>query len=173
MHQCFSGKNRNKNFVCFPAGMKLEMPIMFKFRDVCDHIQLCRQLRWGPYFVQTTLKLQSFLAEMPRASGGFAPGPPPGASPGPHRGPKAGPWTPPVMGFAPRRSPYTLYVHQIFSQFLYNFGRATFKSWLTPCPSLSIARKKLTCQNKHLRSGLGRIWMYSIHGFKSKMADVP
>ena len=56
-----------------------------------------------------------------------------GLAPGPHRGPKAGPWTPPVMGFAPRRSPCTLCVHQIFSQFLYNFGRATFKSWLTPC----------------------------------------
>ena len=42
---CFSGKNRNINFVCFPAGMKLEMPMMFKFRDICDHIQLCRQLR--------------------------------------------------------------------------------------------------------------------------------
>ena len=55
-----------------------------------------------------------------------------GLAPGPHRGPKAGPWTPPVMGFAPRRSPCTLCVHQIFSQFLYNFGRATFKSWLTP-----------------------------------------
>ena len=42
---CFSGKNRNINFVRFPAVMKLEMPIMFKFRDICDHIQLCRQLR--------------------------------------------------------------------------------------------------------------------------------
>ena len=42
---CFSGKNRNINFVRFPAGMKLEMPMMFKFRDICDHIQLCRQLR--------------------------------------------------------------------------------------------------------------------------------
>ena len=42
---CFSGKNQNINFVRFPAGMKLEMPMMFKFRDICDHIQLCRQLR--------------------------------------------------------------------------------------------------------------------------------
>ena len=42
---CFSGKSRNINFVCFPAGMKLEMPMMFKFRDICDYIQLCRQLR--------------------------------------------------------------------------------------------------------------------------------
>ena len=42
---CFSGKNRNINFVRFPAGMKLEMPMMFKFRGICDHIQLCWQLR--------------------------------------------------------------------------------------------------------------------------------
>ena len=50
-----------------------------------------------------------------------------GLAPGPHRGPKVGPWTPPAMGFVPRCLPY-----QIFSQFLYNFGRVNFTSWLRP-----------------------------------------
>ena len=71
-----------------------------------------------------------------------------GLAPGPHRGPKAGPWTPPVMGFAPRRSPCTLCVHQIFSQFLYNFGRATFKSWLTPWLMSTFINKLMYAVNK-------------------------
>ena len=93
-----------------------------------------------------------------------------GLAPGPHQGPKVGPWTPPVMGFAPRRSPCTLCVHQIFSQFLYNFGRATFKSWLTPCflwKQIELFRKNLCFDNNE------QVWLHKAKSvFKKQLSSV-
>ena len=107
---------------------------MFKFRDICDIYSVMPTVKIGALFCPKYIKTSIIFSGNAQSFRGLRPlDPHQGLAPGPHRGPKAGPWTPPVMGFAPRRSPCTLCVHQIFSQFLYNFGRATFKSWLTPC----------------------------------------
>ena len=116
------------NFVCFPAGMK--------YVQVSWHLwsySVMPTVKIGALFCPKYIKTSIIFSGNAQSFRGLRPlDPHQGLAPGPHRGPKAGPWTPPVMGFAPRRSPCTLCVHQIFSQFLYNFGQATFKSWLTP-----------------------------------------
>ena len=130
---CFSSKNRNITLYVFRPGWS-----MFKFKWHLWSYSVMPTVKIGALFCPKYIKTSSIFSGNAQSFRGLRPlDPHQGLAPGPHRGPKAGPWTPPVMGFAPRRSPCTLCVHQIFSQFLYNFGRATFKSWLTPWFKLS------------------------------------
>ena len=110
---CFSGK---KHKLCTFSG-----------RDGVgngNHVQVSWHLwsnsvmptvKIGALFCPKYIKTSIIFSGNARSFRGLRPlDPHQGLAPGPHRGPKAGPWTPPVMGFAPRRSPCTLCVHQIF-----------------------------------------------------------